>query len=119
MVTENGIHLPLMKVISNTILFVYSLRGALIKIVRMCHMRWHNHFDGTNPISCLQSRRSLGFATRFCPYSCRAGTRDANVCVERLSHFLKRSEGIQLPSPTPIIANISHLKELCHEIQPN
>ena len=67
MVTENGIHLPLMKVISNTILFVYSLRGALIKIVRMCHMRWHNHFDGTNPISCLQSRRSLGFATRFCP----------------------------------------------------
>ena len=58
MVTENGIHLPPMKVISNTILFVYSLRGALIKIVRMCHMRWRNYFDGTNPISCLQSRRS-------------------------------------------------------------
>ena len=47
-----------MKVISNTILFVYSLRGALIKIARVCHMRWGNYFDGTNPISSLQRRRS-------------------------------------------------------------
>ena len=47
-----------MKVISNTILFVYSLRGALIKIARECHMRWRNYFDGTNPISSLQRRRS-------------------------------------------------------------
>ena len=58
MVTVNGIYSPPMKVISNTILFVYSLRGALIKIARVCHMRWCNYFDGTNPISSLQSRLS-------------------------------------------------------------
>ena len=52
----------------------------------------------------------LGVRHAFLPYSCRAGTRDANVCVERLSHFLKRSEGIQLRSPSPNIANISHLR---------
>ena len=58
MVTEKRIYSPPMKVISNTILFVYSLRGTLIKIARVCHMRWRNYFDGTNPISSLQSRRS-------------------------------------------------------------
>ena len=36
-----------MKVISNTILFVYSLRGALVKIARGCHTQWRNYFDGT------------------------------------------------------------------------
>ena len=45
--TENGIYSPPMKVISNTILLVYSSRGAFIKIVRGCHTRWHNYFDGT------------------------------------------------------------------------
>ena len=30
--TENGIYSPLVKVISNTILFVFSLRGALTKL---------------------------------------------------------------------------------------
>ena len=34
---ENGIYPPPMKVISNTILFVYSLRGALIEIARAYH----------------------------------------------------------------------------------
>ena len=48
--TENG-NLPPMKVISNTILFVYSLRGALIKIVRGYHTRWRNYFDWTNPVT--------------------------------------------------------------------
>ena len=35
------------QVISNTILFVYSLRGALVKIARECHTQWRNYFDGT------------------------------------------------------------------------
>ena len=48
--TENGIYSPPMKVISNTIFFVYYLRGALIKIARGYHTRWRNYFDGTNPI---------------------------------------------------------------------
>ena len=49
-VTENGIYSPLMKVIFNTILFVYSLCGALIKIAREYHTRWYNYFDGTTPL---------------------------------------------------------------------
>ena len=40
-----------MKVISNTILFVYSLRCAIIEIVRVWHTRWGNFFHGTNPIT--------------------------------------------------------------------
>ena len=48
--TENGIYSPLMKVISNNILLVYSLRGALIKIARGCHTQWSNFFDGTTPL---------------------------------------------------------------------
>ena len=48
--TENGIYSPPMKVISNTILFVYSLRGALIKIARVYHTQWYNYFDGTTPL---------------------------------------------------------------------
>ena len=67
--TENGIYSPLMKVISNTILLVYSLRGALIKIARGCHTQW---------------RVSM-----------------------KPPHYWKRSEGILLRSPTPIIANVS------------
>ena len=47
---ENGIYSPLMKVISNTILFVYSLSGALIKIARVYHTQWYNYFDGTTPL---------------------------------------------------------------------
>ena len=46
--TENGIYSPPMKVISNTILFVYSLRGALIKIARWYHTRWRYYFDGSH-----------------------------------------------------------------------
>ena len=49
-VTENRIYSPPMKVITNTILFVYSLCGALIKIVREYHTRWYNYFDGTTPL---------------------------------------------------------------------
>ena len=49
--TENGIYSPPMKVISNTILFAYSLCGALIKIARGYHTRWRNYFDWTNPIT--------------------------------------------------------------------
>ena len=48
--TENGIYSPPMKVISNTILFVYSLRGALIKIARGYHTQWGNFFDRTTPL---------------------------------------------------------------------
>ena len=40
-----------MKVISNTILFVYCLRSALIEIVRVCRTRLGNFFHGTNPIT--------------------------------------------------------------------
>ena len=58
MMTKNGIYSLPMKVISNAILIVYSLHGALIKIARVCHMRWRNYFGGTNPISSLQRRRS-------------------------------------------------------------
>ena len=50
-ITENGIYSPLMKIISNTILFVYCLRGALIEIVRVCRTRLGNFFHGTNPIT--------------------------------------------------------------------
>ena len=38
-----------MKVISNTILFVYSLRSALIEIVRVYHTRWRNFFPWNQP----------------------------------------------------------------------
>ena len=48
--TENGIYSPPMKVISNSILFVYSLRGALIKIARGYHTQWGNFFDRTTPL---------------------------------------------------------------------
>ena len=58
----------------------------------------------------LSLQTFLGVRHAFLPYTCRVGTRDANVCVDRLPHFLKRSEGIQLRSPSPIIANISHLR---------
>ena len=62
-------------------LFVYSLYGALIKIARVCHMRWRNYFDGTNPHFLPPKQTFLGVRHAFLPYSCRAGTRDANVCV--------------------------------------
>ena len=39
-----------MKVISNTILFLYSLRSALIEIARECPTRWRNYFDGATPL---------------------------------------------------------------------
>ena len=61
MVTENGIHLPPMKVISNTILFVYSLRGALIKIARGCYTWWRNYFDGTTPLTAISTPWGRGW----------------------------------------------------------
>ena len=60
--TENGIYSPPMKVISNTILFVYSLRGALIKIARGYHTRLRNYLDGTNPISGKIRRYPVAFS---------------------------------------------------------
>ena len=48
--TENGVYSTPMKVISETILFVYSLRSALIEIARECHTRWRNYFDGATPL---------------------------------------------------------------------
>jgi len=60
--TENGIYSPPMKVISNTILFVYSLRGALIKTARGYHTQWRNYFDGTNPITGKIIRYPVAFS---------------------------------------------------------
>ena len=60
--TENGIYSPPMKVISNTILFAYSLRGALIKIARGYHTRWRNYFDWTNPITGKIRRYPVAFS---------------------------------------------------------
>ena len=37
---RNWIHLPPTEVISNAILFVYPLYGALAKKARACHLRW-------------------------------------------------------------------------------
>ena len=58
-----------MKVISNTILFVYSLRGALIKIARECHTQWRNFFDGTTPL--LEKVRRYLVAFSYADYSKR------------------------------------------------
>ena len=60
--TENGIYSPPMKVISNTILFVYSLRGVLIKIARGYHTRLRNYLDGTNPINGKIRRYPVAFS---------------------------------------------------------
>ena len=61
--TENGVYSTPMKVISNTILFVYSLRRALIEIARECHTRWRNYFDGATPLL----ERSAYLAAFFYP----------------------------------------------------
>ena len=58
--TENGIYSPPMKVISNTILFVYSLRGALTKIARVYHTQWYNYFDGTTLLQKKGEKASSG-----------------------------------------------------------
>ena len=64
--TANGIYspptglLPPMKVISNIIFLVYSLRGPVIKIARGCHTQWRNYFDGTTQL--LEKVRSYLFA---------------------------------------------------------
>ena len=47
---QNEVYSTTMKVISNTILFLYSLRSALIEIARECHTRWRNYFDGATPL---------------------------------------------------------------------
>ena len=62
--TENGTNSPPMKVISNTILFVYSLRGALIKIARGCHTSLCNYFNGITPyiIASLPIRYLVAFS---------------------------------------------------------
>ena len=59
--TENGIYSHPMKVISNTILFVYSLRGALIKIARGCYTWWRNYFDGTTPLTAISTPWERGW----------------------------------------------------------
>ena len=59
--TENGIYSHPMKVISNTILFVYSLRGALIKIARGCYTWWRNYFDGTTPLTAISTPWGRGW----------------------------------------------------------
>ena len=59
--TENGIYSHPMKVISNTILFVYSLRGALIKIARGCYTWWRNYFDGTTRLTAISTPWGRGW----------------------------------------------------------
>ena len=54
-----------MKVISNTILFVYSLRGALIKITRVYHKQWYNYFDGTTPLLKKVKRHLVAFPGQY------------------------------------------------------
>ena len=61
--TVNGVYSTPMKVISKTILFVYSLRSALIEIARECHTRWRNYFDGATPLL----ERSAYLAAFFYP----------------------------------------------------
>ena len=70
-ITENGIYSPLMKIISNTILFVYCLRGALIEIVRVCRTRLGNFFHGTTPS--LEKVRRYPVAFSYPDYSKRNG----------------------------------------------
>ena len=67
--TENGIYSPPMKVISNTILLVYSLRGALIKIAREYHTQWYHYFDGTTPLLEMVRRYLVAFS--YADYSKR------------------------------------------------
>ena len=108
--TKNGIYSPPMMVISNTILFAYSLRGTLIKIARLSHAM-AQLFRCNQPLFLPPKQTYLGVRHAFLPYSCQGQERvTRTVYVERPPHFLKRSEGIQLRSPTPIIANISHLR---------
>ena len=54
-----------MKVISNIILFVYSLRGALIKIARVYHTQWYNYFDGTTPLLKKVKRHLVAFPGQY------------------------------------------------------
>ena len=61
--TVNGVYSTPMKVISKTILFVYSLRSALIEIARECQTRWRNYFDGATPLL----ERSAYLAAFFYP----------------------------------------------------
>jgi len=72
---DNGLYSPPMKVISNTILFVYSLRGALIKIARGCHMQWRNYFDGTTLLLEKVRRYLVAFYTPVIANLNKLGTR--------------------------------------------
>ena len=67
--TENWTNSPPMKVISNTILFFYSLRGALIKIARGCHTWWRNYFDGTTPYIIVSLPRRYLVGLRYPDYN--------------------------------------------------
>ena len=71
-ITENGIYSPLMKIISNTILFVYSLRSALIEIVRVYHTRWRNFFS-MEPTPLLEKVRRYPVAFSYPNYNKRNG----------------------------------------------
>ena len=59
--TENGIYSHPIKVISNIILFVYSLHGALVKIARGCYTWWRNYFDGTTPLTAISKPWGRGW----------------------------------------------------------
>ena len=67
--TENWTNSPPMKVISNTILSVYSLRGGLIKIARGCHTWLRNYFDGTTPYIIVSLPRRYLVAFSYPDYS--------------------------------------------------
>ena len=67
--TENWTNSLPMKVISNTILSVYSLRGGLIKIARGCHTWLCNYFDGTTPYNIVSLPRRYLVAFSYPDYS--------------------------------------------------
>ena len=67
--TENWTNSPPMKVISNTILSVYSLRGSLTKIARGCHTWLRNYFDGTTPYIIVSLPRRYLVAFSYPDYS--------------------------------------------------
>ena len=73
--TDNGIYSPPMKAISNTILFVYSLRGPLIKIALVYHKQWRNYFDGTTLLLEKVRRYLVAFYTPIIANLTAIGTR--------------------------------------------
>ena len=81
-----------MKVISNIILFVYSLRGALIKIARGCHTWLRNYFDGTTPyiIVSLPRRYLVEFSYHDYSKLTAIGTRLGQYLTHALSYITRK-----------------------------